>query len=224
MNIFRELEAELQNCQKCEGILSCKFVDERLDQERVKPRPILVKIERKPVMLIGQAPGLTEYRTGKPFQGPAGQEIRSVFSVCGVPALRFQNLVHTSAVVKCFPGSKKVPGRKAQGFRREDERPSVIMMNNCRPFLEQQIAHVDPKIIVLLGGVPLQAFLRLSGAASTKAELAAFVGRVILWNGRKVIPLPHTSGASFWLNKPANQELYAKAKDLLSKEIASLSL
>lgn len=224
MSPFEEFDAELRQCRKCESILAQKFVDERSSEERIQPRPIVIGIRQRPIMLIGQTPGLTEYESGKPFQGPAGQEIRDVFAECGVSAETFSRLVHTSAVVKCFPGSKKVANRRRPGFRREDEKPSVAMISNCRPLLERQIALADPKIIVLLGGFPLQAFLRMSGATSTKGELAAFVGRVLPWGKRKAIPFPHTSGASFWLNEPANKQLFAAAKNCLRAEVAALAV
>ena len=148
MNPFEEFDTVLGQCRKCEGILAQKFVDQRSSEERIEPRPIVVAIRQKPIMLIGQAPGLTEYETGKPFQGPAGQEIRNIFAECGVSAERFAHLVHTSAVVKCFPGSKKVADRRKPGFRREDEKPPVAMINNCRPLLERQVVLADPKIIL----------------------------------------------------------------------------
>lgn len=219
---FAHSDAALSVCRKCEGILSLKSVDARKSDERVQPRPIVSGLRRRPIMLIGQAPGLTEYETGKPFQGPAGQGIRAVFAECGIASDQFPRLVTTSAVVKCFPGSKVVANRRGPGFRREDETPSNKMISNCRPLLEQQIALCDPKIIVLLGGLPLKAFLRMSGAASTKTDLASFVGRTVQWGERKVIPFPHTSGSSFWLNDPTNRKLFADAKSLLRSEVASL--
>lgn len=223
MSPFEQFDADLRACRQCEGILSGKRVDARPEGERVEPRPIVSGLRQKPIMLIGQAPGLTEYRTATPFQGPAGQEIRAVFAECGVPPELFPQLVQTAAVVKCFPGSKIVANRRKPGVRREDKKPSASMISNCRPLLARQIALCDPQVIVLLGGLPLQAFLRMSGATSAKAELAAFVGRVVHWGKRKVIPFPHTSGSSFWLNDLANRELFAAAKCLLRKEVTILS-
>lgn len=220
---LEQFDTDLGACRKCEGILYRKFVGGRVSDERVQPRPIVSGLRQRPIMLIGQAPGLTEYQTGKSFQGPAGQEIRAVFAECGVTSERFPRVVQTSAVVKCFPGSKLVPSRRKPGVHREDEKPSATMIKNCRPLLERQIVLCDPDVIVLLGGLPLQVFLRMSGAVCTKAELAAFVGRIVQWGKRKVIPFPHTSGSSFWLNDPANRQLFAAAKSLLRREVASLS-
>lgn len=223
MSPFEWFDADLASCRACADILNRKCVDARVGDARVQPRPIVSGLRARPIMLIGQAPGLTEYETGKPFQGPAGLGIRAVFAECGVPPEEFARLVQTSAVVKCFPGSKIVLNRRKPGVRREDEKPSTRMISNCRPLLERQIELCDPKVIVLLGGLPLQVFLRMSGAAKAKAELGAFVGRTLQWRNRTVIPFPHTSGSSFWLNDASNRQLFSAAKGHLRREIASLS-
>jgi len=224
MNPFEIFNADLRACRKCEEILNRKCVDARSSDERVEPRPISSNLSSRPIMLIGQAPGLTEYQRRLPFQGPAGQAIRAVFAECGIPQDKFSDQVQSTAVAKCFPGSKIVPIRKSAGVRREDEKPSATMIRNCQPLLERQIELSDPRVIVLLGGLPLQTFLRMSGTKAPKADLASFVGKVIAWGTRKVVTFPHTSGASFWLNDPNNRQLFAEAKALLRKEIQSLQL
>lgn len=219
---FEQFDIDLRDCRICEEILSRKCVDARVSDECVQPRPIVSGLQQRPIMLIGQAPGLTEYETGKPFQGPAGQEIRAVFAECGVALEQFSRFVQTSAVVKCFPGSKIVANRRKPGVHREDEKPSMAMINNCRQLLEREISLCNPNVIVLLGALPLQVFLRMSGAASGSSRLASYVGHVVQWSNRKVIPFPHTSGSSFWLNDPENRQLFATAKSLLRREVESL--
>jgi uracil-DNA glycosylase family 4 len=163
-------------------------------------------------MLIGQAPGLTEYRTGKPFQGDAGKGIRGVFAELGLPHSRFDGVVYPAAVIKCFPGSK--PKLRA-GRVREDVLPSAEMIRNCQPFFEEQIRLANPQIIVTLGSLPLKAYLKLTSRRSSAAPLEHFVGRKEDWNNRTVIFFPHTSGTSRWLNKIENRMLFAQAKALL---------
>lgn len=222
MDEYQSLDQQMRECRKCEGILSRKPVDPISGNETVIPKAIVTGIRPKPIMLIGQAPGLKEYETGKPFQGDAGQGIRAVLADCGVSAARFSELVYTSAVVKCFPGSKKIANCRRPGFRREDEVPSRVMVENCRPFFERQIALANPKLLLLLGSFPLKAYLRLRDRIGEDPGLENFVGRVEEWAHRKVIFLPHTSGTSRWLNDPANRELFAKAKALLRREIANV--
>jgi uracil-DNA glycosylase family 4 len=223
MNPYETYDHDLRTCKKCAPILSAKLVDPRRGEERVVPRPIVTALRAKPIMLIGQAPGLTEYESGKPFSGPAGKDIREVFSECGLDAEQFSALVHTSAIVKCFPGSKLVPRRRGDGMRREDEKPSSAMIKNCRPFLERQLDLVNPRVLVLLGSFPLQAYLRLRGLAGGQAKLVHHVGRVEDWQGRRVVVLPHTSGSSYWLNDETNRQLFLSAKRCLRDEVTRLS-
>lgn len=216
---YIEFDTQVSRCRKCADILCTKPVDPLTSNEKTEPRPIISGIQPKPVMLIGQAPGLTEYRSGKPFQGQAGQDIRRHFEECGISRSRFDQRVYSAAVVKCFPGSK--PPRRARngGLRREDELPSAAMVENCRPILEQQIELADPQVLVLLGSFPLKAYLRLTGRKATKAQLEDYVGMAEDWSKRRVVFFPHTSGASRWLNKPANRQRFAEARKLLRREL-----
>ena len=114
---------------QCTSLFAQYPVDPRIGPVLVEPRPIVSGIRPKAVMLIGQAPGLTEYETGKPFQGDAGQGIRGIFAELGLPRARFDEVVYSSAVIKCFPGSK--PTLRA-GKVREDVLPSAQMIQNCQ--------------------------------------------------------------------------------------------
>lgn len=119
-------------------------------------------------MVIGQTPGLTEYRTGKPFQGQAGSGIRGIMAELGVTD--FDNLVFSSAVVKCFPGRKH---RKANdpSSKCEDRPPPASMIRNCCPLLERQVVLADPSVIVTLGGLALKAYLEMSGQRVSNPRL-----------------------------------------------------
>ncbi len=83
-------------------------------------------------------------------------------------------------------------------------------------FLVEQIAVVDPKVIVTLDGFALKAYLRLRGRRASDGLLPNFVGKRENWNGRTIVFLPHTSGNSFWLNSTTNKDLLAAAKVQLS--------
>jgi len=215
-NQYKTFDEQMRNCNKCATLFSQYPVDPRKVSVHTVPRPIVSGVRPRPVMLIGQAPGLTEYETGKPFQGDAGQGIRSIFDELGLPRSRFDELVYSSAVIKCFPGSKlALRGGKV----REDVLPSAEMISNCQPFFEGQIKLADPQIIVTLGGLPLKAYLKLTGRKTSEARLENFVGHQEKWNGRTVIFFPHTSGASRWLNSPDNRRLFQQAKALLRTEL-----
>lgn len=216
MNPYQTLDNAMRNCRKCATLFAQYSVDPHDGLACVEPRPIISGISPRPIMLIGQAPGLTEYKTGKPFQGDAGKGIRTVLAEIGLPRSRFDELVYPAAVIKCFPGSK--PKLRA-GKVREDVLPSAEMIRNCQPFFEEQIQLADPQIIVTLGRLPLKAYLKLTGRRSNAVQLEHFVGRKEDWNGLTVIFFPHTSGTSRWLNKPENRSLFAQAKALLRVEL-----
>ena len=107
-----------------------------VNDEGVIPKPIVSGIRKKPIMLVGQTPGLREYETGEPFHGQAGQGTRKVFEDIGVSD--FDGSVWSSEVVKCYPGRKLVKSKRQQGFRTVDEIPPAAMVKNCQPLSTQK--------------------------------------------------------------------------------------
>src|SRR5690348_16043356 len=71
-----ELDTVIRNCRLCEPILSIWPDDPPKSHAPVQPRPILSQPSQAAILLVGQAPGLTEYRSGRPFSGGAGEGIR----------------------------------------------------------------------------------------------------------------------------------------------------
>ena len=222
LDIYKQFDEDLKNCQKCKSILGDRYVDPLCSKEKVEPRPVISGIKKKPIMLIGQAPGIREYETGKPFQGQAGQDIRAIFQNIGIS--NFDKYVWSSATVKCFPGRKTIKKRNSSGFRVEDEKPCPMMVNNCQPFLLRQIELAEPKVIVTLGGFPLKAYLRLQNRPVSEGELKNFVGKKESWKGKSIIFFPHTSGSSFWLNSEVNKGLFRDAQALLRQELITLEI
>jgi uracil-DNA glycosylase family 4 len=219
MDPYTKFDCDLRSCTKCEGILRKNYVNPCASADIVEPRPIVSGIRPKPILLIGQAPGLKEYETRKPFQGDAGKKIRKIFREVGVD---FEPSIYSSAVVKCYPGRKP----RSRGDGSEDIRPGAEMINNCRPFLERQILLVNPKVIVTLGKFPLEAYLRLSGQSQALLglKLENYVGKCQHWQGRVVVFFPHTSGGSFWLNPPSHKQLFEEAKQLLQATLVDTGI
>lgn len=212
MDLYSQFDADLRACRKCESILGQIPVDPSVSSQCVKPRPIVSGIRQKPILLIGQAPGISEYESGKPFQGRAGQKIREIFRSLGIND--FDQMVYSSALVKCYAGRKyRKASNPASGC--EDRVPTTEMVKNCRPFLERQLALVEPQIVVTLGSFPLKAYLKMAGFPAQKATLEAYVGTSHTWNGRSVVFFPHTSGGARWLNSSENKLLFSSGKSLL---------
>ena len=163
------------------------------------------------VMLIGQAPGLVEEARRLPFQGRSGKLLMRWLARVGfTDESAARRHIYMTSITKCFPGK----GAGSSG----DRRPSRAEVEICRAWLDQELALVRPKVILLVGGLAHERFL----AGRSLSEL---VGRVFDGSGKPVslrsrtrpvlVPLPHPSGASRWLNDPSNRALVDQALDRL---------
>ena len=102
--------------------------------------------ERAPMMLVGEAPGDVEDKTGHPFIGPAGRLLDRCLVEAGIERAQ----IYLSNTVKHF---KWVP----RGPRRIHSKPNSAEINACFPWLEAELAAVRPKILVALGATAAQA-------------------------------------------------------------------
>jgi DNA polymerase len=100
------------------------------------------------LMVVGEGPGETEDELGRPFVGRAGQLLDRMLAAIGLP----REHVYICNTVKCRP---TVHG--AYGLR--NRAPDAQEMENCRPFLEEQIAIVAPEVILALGSPAAKWFL-----------------------------------------------------------------
>lgn len=92
------------------------------------------------VMVIGEAPGFHEDQQGKPFVGASGKFLSELLTNAGLS----REEVFITNVVKCRP-----PGNR-------DPLPDEIAA--CRPYLQRQIAQIDPDVIVTLGRFSMSQF------------------------------------------------------------------
>lgn len=155
------------------------------------------------IMLIGQAPGVTELESRQPFWGRAGKELFRWMERIGISEPEFRSHVYMTAITKCFPG--KAPGGKG------DRKPSPAEIALCRPYLEAQLELVRPRVILLVGGLAIERWF-------PRMPLHELVGKRLVCDGVTFVPLPHPSGASRWLNVPEHRELLADALALVREE------
>lgn len=94
------------------------------------------------LMVVGEGPGEDEDRTGLPFVGRAGQLLDRILEAAGIPRAS----VFVSNMVKCRPPGNRNP------------QPDEIAA--CDHWLLDQIRLVRPQVIVTLGNVPTQYFLK----------------------------------------------------------------
>ena len=122
------------------------------------------------LMMVGEGPGEVEDTTGRPFVGPAGQKLDEVLDSVG---LRRED-VYITNIVKCRPPGNRVPARGE--------------METCSPYLEAQIALIQPSLIVALGNTPTQWFLPdAPGITQSHGSFFAWRGAIL------VFPMFHPS-------------------------------
>lgn len=173
--------------------------------------PVIPEARAPRAMLVGQAPGPTEATARRPFQGRAGKTLFRWLARAGLDEAGAREFFWIAAVTRCYPGPH--PGGRG------DRVPSRPERARCAPWLDAELALVRPPLVVTLGRLAADRFL-------LPAPLAALVGTVraaaVAGRPTHVLPLPHPSGASAWLNLPAHQALLDQALAQLASEVRAL--
>jgi len=105
-------------------------------------------IERPAAVLVGEQPGDEEDHVGLPFVGPAGRLLYRALAEAGLPRER----CWVTNAVKHFKWT-------ARGKRRIHERPNSREVAACRPWLEAELATLEPRVLVCLGATAATAVL-----------------------------------------------------------------
>ena len=130
--------------------------------ERSHPRRAGGGQPHSEIMFIGEAPGFTEDQTGKPFCGAAGHFLTQLITSIGLK----REEVYITNIVKSRP-----PGNR-------DPLPEEIIA--CKPWLDQQLEIIKPKVIVTLGRFSMARFFpgatisRIHGQAETCGQYTCF--------------------------------------------------
>jgi uracil-DNA glycosylase len=181
-----ELDARIRECRRCE-----------LEGHIPEARPVVMDAGRVgEIVLIGQAPGIIEHDIGVPFGGRAGRELFRWFASIGIEETSFRNRIYMSAVTRCFPGKNPAGGGDRRPSRREQEL--------CRDWFDAVIETLKPTAFLLVGTLAIERYL-------PGRRLEETIGKRFEQGGRTLVPLPHPSGASRWLNDPSHRELLAEA-------------
>jgi uracil-DNA glycosylase len=152
--------------------------------------------------MYGQAPGIAEGAERRPWRGRAGQTLRRWLEL---EEDDFYRSFYCASVTRCYPG------RSPSG--RGDRTPTPREQELCAFWRDWELRLLRPQLIVPVGGLAIRQLLGIRG-------LAECIGRTYELDGAVTIPLPHPSGASSWLNSPANRELTARGAMLVRKELA----
>ena len=150
-----EVAAAIRECQKC---FLCRA------------RTNTVPGEGNPaarLMCVGEGPGETEDRTGRPFVGKAGELLTGILAAIELP----REQVYIANVVKCRPP--------------QNRKPLPEEMAACLPFLRNQIQLIRPRVLLALGATAAEGLL------GVKKSLSELRGKVHRWDGIPLIVTYH---------------------------------
>ena len=139
------------------------------------------------IMLIGEAPGREEDLTGRPFVGRSGKFLTELLERAGIK----REKVFITSVIKHRPPANR--------------KPTLEEINACIPYLEKQIKIINPKKIIILGGVAFKSFF-------PELELKNLRGEFIEKDGRQFFITYH----------PAAGIRFKKMKKILEKDFKKL--
>jgi uracil-DNA glycosylase len=107
------------------------------------------------LMLIGEQPGDREDVAGQPFVGPAGRLLDAALQAAGIDRTQ----AYVTNIVKHFKWKRSATDAGAAGRRRLHDKPNAYEVSACRPWLEEEIRQVRPKVVVCLGSTAAQGLL-----------------------------------------------------------------
>ncbi len=171
--------ADLGDCQRC------KLVQERNNIVFGDGNP------KAKLMFIGEGPGFEEDQKGLPFVGAAGQLLTRIIEAIKLS----RNQVYICNIIKCRP-----PGNR---------NPEPDEIKACFPFVERQIAAIQPDFIIALGTIAAQTLL------GTATPISRLRGRFHEYKGIKVVPTYHPA---YLLRNPAKKRDVWEDMKMLMKE------
>jgi uracil-DNA glycosylase len=166
--------------------------------------PVVQGYQGQRAYMLGQAPGVIEGQERRPWRGRAGRTLRRWLEL---DEEEFYDTFYCASVTRCYPG------RAPSG--RGDRTPTPPEQELCAFWREWELRLLRPRLIVPVGGLAARRLLGLKSVTES-------VGRRFEHDGAKAIPLPHPSGASGWLNDPANRARVAEAAILIRQELARI--
>ena len=143
------------------------------------------------LVFIGEGPGAEEDRQGQPFVGAAGQLLTRIIEAIKLS----RSQVYICNIIKCRP-----PGNR---------NPESDEIKTCFPFLERQIAAIQPDFIIALGSFAAQTLL------GTTTPISRLRGHFHVYRGIKVVPTYHPA---YLLRNPDKKRDVWEDMKMLMKE------
>ena len=158
MSDFDDLIQQIQTCTRC-----------TLSEKRTRAVPGEGD-HNADIMFIGEGPGYYEDQQGRPFVGQAGALLNELLATIGLK----REDVYITNMVKCRPPNNR------------DPLPGELQV--CRPYLDEQLEMISPKVLVTLGRHSFTKFF--PGESISKAR-----GKPRKWKNFTVYPIYHPAAA-----------------------------
>lgn len=187
---IKALQRDLATCRRC---LEAGYP--------IESTPVVHGSPKRRAYLYGQAPGIVEGAEGAPWRGRAGRTLRRWLEL---DEGTFYATFYCASVTRCYPG-RTVGGRG-------DRTPTPAERRLCAPWREEELRLLRPDLILTVGGLAANAIIGVR-------TLTECVGKSYVVADAIVIPLPHPSGASAWLNDRTNRARLGKALTHARREL-----
>lgn len=172
-----------------------------------RAHPVFAGQAGQRILLVGQAPGPYEVDANRPFAARAGRQLMRWMERAGFSGdADVRERVYMTAMTTCFPGRR--PG--GQG----DRRPSAREVALCSPWLDAAIDLLRPRLILPVGSLALERFLPNRRLDQVVGEAYSQTGHVVAAEPATapvLLPLPHPSGQSRWLNDATQSAMLDRA-------------
>jgi uracil-DNA glycosylase len=193
---YRSLASLQRDNRICRACLEAGYPLESL--------PVVHGQQGQKAYMLGQAPGAVEGEERRPWRGRAGRTLRRWLEL---EEDEFYATFYCASVTRCYPG--KAPSGRG------DRTPTPREQELCAFWRDWELRVLRPRLIVTVGGLAARRLLGLKSVTEC-------VGRRFDYGDAAAIPLPHPSGASGWLNDPANRTRVGEATALIRAELAAL--
>ncbi len=154
-----------------------------------------------PIMIIGEAPGLEEEKTGKTFQGESGALLEKMFNAINIQ----KEHIYSGYAINFRPP--------------EDRKPTTQEIKRYSVFLKEHISIIDPKIVILFGSTAMES------VTSTSERISNERGKwkeIILKN--KTYPLMITFSPSYLIRFPENKKFAWEDLKKIRQKIRDLNI
>lgn len=189
---LKKIKEEVLNCRKCP-----------LYKKRVENGffPVIGEgNHRAKILFSGEAPGLKEAKTGRPFCGAAGKILDELLESAGI---KREDVYITNIVKDRPPGNRDPQGEEIEA---------------CCPYLERQIELIKPEVICPLGRYSMKFLMERFGLKDMVEPISRIHGRIFeaknLFQKVKIIPFYHPAVVAYNFNM---KEILKKDFQVLKK-------